>query len=233
MPVPYVHATTAADAQRWLADLGSPTFVAIDTETGGWDPLLDRLRLVQVSAGPERPVLVVDAERLDPAVLGGLLADEGVLKVFHHGAFDLRFLAQAGLVARRVADTMLAQQLLDGGARTAQGSGLAQLASFRLGRELDKSIRETFAAATPLNDAHLQYAADDAAATLGGLRPAVARARRAPARRGRAPGVRRAASAGGAAAARRGVRRGALGGAWCACSRHGCPRSRTPCRPRS
>ena len=165
VPVPYVHATTAADAQRWLGDLGSPRFVAVDTETGGWDPLLDRLRLVQVSAGPDRPVLVVDAERLDPAVLGGLLADEGVLKVFHHGAFDLRFLAQAGLVARRVADTMLAQQLLDGGARTAHGSGLAQLASFRLGRELDKSIRETFAAAAPLNDAHLQYAADDAAAT--------------------------------------------------------------------
>jgi DNA polymerase-1 len=87
--------------------------------------------------------------------------------VFHHGAFDLRFLAAAGLRAARVADTMLAQQLLDGGAKTASGNGLAQIASFRLGVELDKSVRETMWVPGRLTEEQLTYAADDAAATWG------------------------------------------------------------------
>jgi DNA polymerase I len=163
---PYVYATTADEVGRWLADLGTPGVVAVDTETTGWDPWLDRLRLVQVSAGPGQSVLVLDADRVDPAALGGLLCDERVLKVFHHGSFDLRFLASAGLHVRRVADTMLAQQLLDGGEKTASGLGLAGIASYRLGMALDKSVRDSFGDAG-MNDAQLRYAADDAAATWG------------------------------------------------------------------
>jgi DNA polymerase I len=163
---PYVHATTAADVQAWLADVAGAAVVAVDTETSGWDPHRDELLLVQVAAGPGRPVLVLEATRVDPALLGSLLADDGVLKVFHHGAFDLRFLAAAGLRVRRLADTMLAQQLLDGGEKTAGGLGLADLAGFRLGLELDKSVRATFAGGLGgLTAAQLRYAADDAWAT--------------------------------------------------------------------
>jgi len=167
-PQPYVLARTAADAQRWLADAAGAGVVAVDTETTGWDPQRDRLLLVQISAGPQRPVLVLDAERVDPRVLAPLLTDPGVLKVFHHGSFDLRFLAVAGLGVVRVADTMLAQQLLDGGEKTPVGLGLAALASFRLGMELDKSVRDTFGeAAGALTERHLRYAADDVVATWG------------------------------------------------------------------
>jgi DNA polymerase-1 len=161
---PYVHATTADEAHAWLADAAGVGVVAVDTETSGWDPLTDRLLLVQVAAGPDRPVLVLDAERVAPRVLAPLFADQAVLKVFHHGSFDLRFLAVSGLRARRVADTMLAQQLLDGGEKTPTGVGLAGLASFRVGMELDKSVRETFGDG-PLTPAQLRYAADDATAT--------------------------------------------------------------------
>jgi DNA polymerase I len=166
-PQPYVHATTADDVDRWLADMAGAAVVAVDTETTGWDPWLDRLRLVQVSAGPRAPVLVLDADRVDPAALRGLFVDEDVLKVFHHGAFDLRFLAAAGLEVRRVADTMLAQRLLDGGEKTASGVGLAGIASYRLGMELDKSVRDSFGGDDAMTDAQLRYAADDAAATWG------------------------------------------------------------------
>ncbi len=167
-PQPYALARTAADAQRWLADAAGAGVVAVDTETTGWDPHRDRLLLVQVSAGPDRPVLLLDAERVDPRALSPLLGDQGVLKVFHHGSFDLRFLAVAGIRVTRVADTMLAQQLLDGGEKTVTGLGLAGLASFRLGMELDKSVRETFGdAAGPLTERQLRYAADDAVATWG------------------------------------------------------------------
>ncbi len=164
---PYVHATAAAEVESWLAEVSGARMVAVDTETSGWDPHQDRLLLVQVAAGPEHPVLVLDAGRVDPRALAPLFADPAALKVFHHAAFDLRFLAEAGVRVHRVADTMLAQQLLDGGEKSAAGLGLADLASFRLGLELDKSVRDTFAAAGGRTAAQLRYAADDAWATWG------------------------------------------------------------------
>ncbi|CAN5765059.1 bifunctional 3'-5' exonuclease/DNA polymerase [soil metagenome] len=164
----FVHATTAKAVAGWLAELGDTGVVAIDTETTGWDPYSDRLLAVQVSAGPERPVLVLDAANVDPRALGGLCGDPAVLKVFHHGAFDLRFLAAAGVEVVRVADTMLAQQLLDGGEKTPAGVGLAGIASYRLGVDLDKSVRATFGPGVrALSEAQLRYAADDAWATWG------------------------------------------------------------------
>ncbi len=162
----YVYATSPADVAGWVADMPTRGMLAVDTETSGWDPHQDRLLLVQVSAGPSRPVLVLDAQRVDPRVLARLLGDGDVLKVFHHGSFDLRFLARAGVRVRRVADTMLAQQLLDGGEKTSAGVGLAGIASFRLGMELDKSVRDTFDGGA-LSEVQLRYAADDATATWG------------------------------------------------------------------
>jgi DNA polymerase-1 len=150
--------------RSWLAAIGRVPFVAVDTETSGWDPWRDRLRLVQVSAGPDHPVLVVDAAHVRPAVLGDLLADDGIAKVFHHAAFDLRFLARAGLRVERVADTMLSQQLLDGGEASA-GLGLADMAAFRLGVTLDKSQRAGFVNGAALTQDLIDYAAADAAAT--------------------------------------------------------------------
>ena len=141
--------------------------VAVDTETTGWDPLADRLKLVQVAAGPDSPVLVLDTDHVSVAALRPLFEDREVLKVFHHGSFDLRFLGAAGLRVHRVADTMLAQQLLDGGEKTPAGVGLKGIAAYRLGMELDKTVRDTFAAGGPATEDQLRYAADDAVATLG------------------------------------------------------------------
>ena len=166
-PPPYVYATTADEVAAWLSSVAGVGMVGVDTETSGWDPWLHELRLIQVAAGPDHPVLVLDAERVDPAALSALLSDTAVLKVFHHGAFDLRFLATAGVSVRRIADTMLAQQLLDGGEKTAAGLGLAGIASYRLGVTLDKSVRESFGDGGPLTDEQIRYAAGDAAATLG------------------------------------------------------------------
>ena len=160
------YATTADAACSWLADLGDVPYVAVDTETAGRDPWTDALRLVQVSAGPTRPVLVVAADVVDPAVLAPLLGDRSVLKVFHHGAFDLRFLGRAGLEVNRVADTMLAQQLLDAASATPVGASLALLADFRLGMALDKDMRDDFAR-RELTERHVRYAAEDAEATWG------------------------------------------------------------------
>jgi DNA polymerase-1 len=167
MPDSYLHATTADAVARWLTDVTGAGVVAVDTETTGWDPWSDDLLLIQIAVGPQHPVLVVDVGHVDARALASLLGDPAVLKVFHHGAFDLRFLARAGLRVRRVADTMLAQQLLDGGEKTVGGLGLAAMASFRLGMELDKSVRSSFADGGRMSEVQLRYAADDATATWG------------------------------------------------------------------
>ena len=164
----HVHAITADAVKGWLAGISGRRVVAIDTETTGWDPHIDDLLSVQVAVGGDHPVLVLDATRVHPRLLAPLCADASVLKVFHHAVFDLRFLAVAGVETVRVADTMIAQQLLDGGQRSPAGISLAGLASFRLGAELDKSVRSTFGPhVDTLTTSQVAYAADDAWATWG------------------------------------------------------------------
>src|SRR5680860_40183 len=90
-------ARSAADVTEWLSAIGNPAFVAVDTETAGWDPQTDRLVLVQVHAGPAHSTLVVDPAAVSPAVLAPLFGDGRVAKVFHNGAFDVRFLSAAGV----------------------------------------------------------------------------------------------------------------------------------------
>ncbi|CAN5300470.1 bifunctional 3'-5' exonuclease/DNA polymerase [soil metagenome] len=152
------------EVRRWLSGVTRAPFIAVDTETTGWDPWVDRLRTVQLAADPSLPVLVVDTDRVPPAALRTVMADPGTLKVFHHAAFDLRMLWRAGLQVTRVADTMLAQQLLDAASPVPVGGSLAAIASHRLGRQLDKSVRTTFGSG-PLTQVQVDYAAEDARVT--------------------------------------------------------------------
>ena len=158
-------ARSADEVQEWLSRASGAAFLAVDTETSGWDPWIDGLVLVQLAASPDLPTLVLRADTVDVGVLGPVMADPAVLKVFHNAAFDLRMLWRAGLEVRRVADTMLAQQLLDSRVPDPVGAGLAAIAEHRLGRTLDKSVRDTFAGGGPLTAAQVDYAAQDARAT--------------------------------------------------------------------
>lgn len=157
-------AGSAADVAAWVARAQHAPFLAVDTETTGWDPWTDHLRVVQVAADPGLPVLVVDTAVVDPRALAEVLADRGVLKVFHNAAFDLRMLWRAGLEVHRVADTMLSQQLLDACTPEPVGGSLAAISEHRLGRVLDKSIRTTFGDGS-LTQAQIAYAAEDARVT--------------------------------------------------------------------
>lgn len=163
-------ARDAEDVRAWLAAALPAPWLAVDTETTGWDPWSDRIRVLQLAAVPGSPVLVVDTSIVAPAAVAAVLADEGVLKVFHNAAFDLQMLDRAGLEVRRLADTMLAQQLLDAASATPMGTALATVAQARLGRTLDKGVRASFGEGAdgwhgPLTAAQIDYAAEDARAT--------------------------------------------------------------------
>ena len=77
--------------------------VAIDTETMGLDPHRDRLCVVQLSPGDgTADVVQIPAGASEAPNLTKLLADGGILKIFHFARFDLGVLQERlAVMARR------------------------------------------------------------------------------------------------------------------------------------
>lgn len=139
-------------------DLGP--VVAIDTETMGLVPGRDRLCLVQLSAGDGTAHLVQIEQGQGAAPrLARMLADPGVLKLFHYARFDIAALQAAfGVVTRPVWCTKIASRLT----RTyTDKHGLKYLVSELLGVELSKQQQSSDWGAGALSEAQLGYAASD------------------------------------------------------------------------
>src|SRR5580704_7018782 len=87
--------------------------VAIDTETMGLDLNRDRLCVVQLSPGEgSADVVQIAAHPADAPNLKRLLADKGLLIIFHFARFDLGMLYKAfGVMAEPVYCTKIASRL--------------------------------------------------------------------------------------------------------------------------
>ena len=134
--------------------------VAIDTETLGLNHGRDRLCLVQLSAGDGRADLVQVAPGQKAAPnLQRLLADPGVLKLFHFGRFDIASMAQAfGTLCTNVYCTKIASKLV----RTyTDRHGLKELCRELLGIDLSKQQQSSDWGADTLSEAQMAYAASD------------------------------------------------------------------------
>ena len=134
--------------------------VAIDTEAMGLDPRRDRLCVVQLSPGDgTADVVQIVPNRPKPANLTKLLADGGVLKLFHFGRFDLGVLYHAfGVMPGPVYCTKIASRL----ARTyTDKHGLKDLARELIGVDLSKQQQLSDWGAADLTDAQVAYAASD------------------------------------------------------------------------
>ena len=138
---------TVVDADalaRWVEAARHQGFVAIDTETTGKDPMACELVGVSLALAPNRacyvpiahgtadmfaqtPVQLGRDEAL--ALLGPLLADEGVLKIGHNLKYDLIVLARAGLDLTPYDDTIVMSFDLDAGLH---GHGMDELAATHL-----------------------------------------------------------------------------------------------------
>lgn len=158
--------TSAEEWTRALPELLAAPLIGLDLETTGLDPLSSRVRLAQL-ATPGRTLLLdcfaVAAAALQP-VLDGARRISG-----HNLKFDLRQLMSAGVrlpadVGGRLADTMLASQLLAAGDRSLS-HGLGEVGKRFLGVELDKSAQRSDWSAA-LSREQLRYAALDAAVLL-------------------------------------------------------------------
>jgi ribonuclease D len=134
--------------------------VAIDCETMGLNPHRDRLCLVQLSAGDGEAHMVQIARGQTRAPnLERLLADPGVLKIFHFARFDLAVLRHAfGVATGPVWCTKIAAKLV----RTfTDRHGLKYLLSEMLGIDISKQQQTSDWGAETLTEAQLAYAASD------------------------------------------------------------------------
>ena len=139
-------------------DFGSS--VAIDCETLGLIPHRDRLCLVQLSGGDGSAHLVQVAPGQNSAPnLERLLKDDGVLKLFHFGRFDIAVLFHAfGALAEPVYCTKIASKLV----RTyTDRHGLKNLCDELLGIDISKQQQSSDWGAQELTEAQLEYAASD------------------------------------------------------------------------
>ena len=134
--------------------------VAIDTETMGLGLARDRLCLVQLSSGDGTAHLVqIGVGQGDAPNLETLLADQGVVKLFHYGRFDLGVLCRGfGVMARPVYCTKIASRL----ARTyTDRHGLKDLCRDLLGVDISKQQQSSDWGAPKLSREQLNYAASD------------------------------------------------------------------------
>ncbi|WP_413873827.1 ribonuclease D [Albidovulum sp.] len=139
-------------------DLGA--CIAIDTETMGLDPRRDRLCVVQLSAGDGDAHLVQIAPGQAAAPnLVRMLADPGVLKLFHFGRFDIAAMKKAfGVIAAPVYCTKIASKMV----RTfTDRHGLKYLLQDLVGVDVSKQQQTSDWGAATLTEAQLDYAASD------------------------------------------------------------------------
>jgi ribonuclease D len=142
------------------ADYAPGAMVAVDTETLGLQPHRDRLCVVQISRG-DGTADVVQIARGDapPETLLRILADPGVLKIFHFARFDLAVIHRAfGVMPGPVYCTKIASKLT----RTyTDRHGLKDLCRELLGLEMSKQQQSSDWGAETLSAAQIDYAASD------------------------------------------------------------------------
>ena len=150
----YLDTPDAVD--RFLAELGPITAIALDTEGASFHRFVDRIYLLQVST--TKHSAVIDPLPIGtPARLGALLEDRSIEVILHDADYDLRLLRQDyGWQVTHLFDTRVAAQLL--GLRS---FGLAALLEIYFGIKLDKKHQRADWSMRPLTADMLDYAAQD------------------------------------------------------------------------
>ena len=141
------------------AGLSFGASVAVDSEAMGLRPNRDALCVVQLSAGDGDAHVVQLRRDYDAPNLKRLLADAGVLKIFHFGRFDIAMFARyLGVMTTPVYCTKTASKL----ARTyTDRHGLKDVTRELLGLEISKAQQSSDWGADELTPEQLNYAASD------------------------------------------------------------------------
>jgi DNA polymerase I len=172
----YFQLVKDADTLRQAcAALSAADYLGFDTETTELDPYAGNLRLVQLSNGKETKVIDLkpfaekgDLKRLpELAPLRDLLAAPKPIKIAHNAKFDAKWVRHhLGTDVNGIFDTLIASQLIAAGDQDRRHN-LAEVASFFLGTELDKTEQVSDWNAPELSQSQIEYAAKDALIMVG------------------------------------------------------------------
>jgi DNA polymerase-1 len=195
---PYETVTTLEALEGWVAEAIRAGVVGLDTETDSLGPMTAGLVGFSIATAPGRACYVPlrhTGDLAEPAqqqipveqaleVLGRLLTDRSILKVFQNAKFDLMVLEGAGApVAAPIDDTMLVSYAMEAGAH---GHGMDELSMLHLGHSpitydhVTGTGRNRVSFAQVKLEPATQYAAEDADVTLRlwhALRPKLRAAR--------------------------------------------------------
>ncbi len=150
--------TSAAALAALCARLENEAFVTVDTEFMRERTYYPELCLVQIAGAAEVAVIDAQAEGMDLAPLGRLLAKPEVVKVFHACRQDVEiFLQLFGAVPTPLFDTQVAGMVAGFGDQV----GYDSLVQALTGAHIDKAHRFSDWAARPLSRAQIAYAAAD------------------------------------------------------------------------
>ena len=153
---------TDADVARFVAGIGRPRELAIDTEGASFHRFIDRIYLIQLSTR-EKHAIIDPLPIAKSGELGSLLEDPQVEVVFHDADYDLRLLHQDyGWHVTNIFDTRVSAQLLGIAA-----FGLGALLERNFGLKLDKKHQRADWSIRPLTPGMLDYAAQDTLHLLG------------------------------------------------------------------
>ncbi len=150
--------TTTSQLAALCTRLRAEKFVTVDTEFMRERTYWPELCVVQLGGSREVAVVDAEAEGIDLAPLGALLADTAVTKVFHASRQDIEiFVLKFGDVPRPLFDTQVAAMVAGFGDQV----GYDALVSALTGGHIDKAHRFSDWAARPLSPAQITYAAAD------------------------------------------------------------------------
>ncbi|WP_428630506.1 DNA polymerase I [Sphingopyxis sp.] len=180
----YECVTTLEALDRWVAEAKAAHVVAVDTETASLDSVTGRLVGVSLATAPGKACYIplghggtdMFAEKpeqiaMDQALarIGGLFADDAVLKVGHNLKYDIGVLAQHGITVAPYDDTLLLSFALDAGQHQ---HGLDELAKLHLDhtcltfKEMCGTGKSQISFAEVQLDRATEYAAEDADVAL-------------------------------------------------------------------
>jgi ribonuclease D len=149
---------TTADLAAACNRMSRHSFVTVDTEFLRETTYYPLLCVAQMATADEAVVIDALAQDLDLAPFFELMANEGVLKVFHAARQDIEIVwHQAKLVPRPIFDTQVAAMVLGYG----DSISYDQLVQRITGDVIDKSNRFTDWSRRPLSAAQVSYAISD------------------------------------------------------------------------
>jgi ribonuclease D len=150
--------TTTTELAEVCGRMARNSFVTVDTEFLRESTYYPLLCVAQLACLDEAVVVDTLAQGIDLAPFYALMADEGVVKVFHAGRQDIEIVwHQAGLIPHPVFDTQVAAMVLGYG----DSISYDQLVHRVCGNTLDKSNRFTDWSRRPLTAAQVHYAVSD------------------------------------------------------------------------